>query len=63
MEQNEANRRSVLVVEDEPNIAKVCMRILTAERFQVDIAVNGEIALDMWREKITTSVSAISGHH
>ena len=63
MEQNEANRRSVLVVEDEPNIAKVCMRILTAEGFQVDIAVNGEIALDMWREKITTSVSAISGHH
>jgi len=40
------------------------MRILTAaEGFQVDIAVNGEIALDMWREKITTSVSAISGHH
>ena len=39
------------MVEDEPSIAKVCERILTAEGFQVDIAVNGEIALDMWREK------------
>ena len=51
MEQNEANRRSVLVVEDEPGIAKVCMRTLPTEGFQVDIAENGEIALDMWREK------------
>jgi DNA-binding response OmpR family regulator len=45
VEHNEANRRSVLVVEDEPGIAKVCMRVLTAEGFQVDIAENGEVAL------------------
>jgi len=51
MEQTEVKRRSVLVVEDEPSIAKVCDRILTAEGFQVDIAVNGEIALGMWREE------------
>ena len=51
MEQNEVKGRSVLVVEDEPGIAKVCMRTLTAEGFQVDIAENGEIALEMWREK------------
>ena len=50
MEQNEANR-SVLVVEDEPNIARVCERILAAEGFQVDIAENGEIALKMLRKK------------
>jgi DNA-binding response OmpR family regulator len=51
MEQTEAEVRSVLVVEDEPNIARVCERILAAEGFQVDIAVNGEVALGMWREK------------
>ena len=51
MEHNEANGRSVLVVEDEPGIAKVCMRVLTAEGFQVDVAENGDFALDMWREK------------
>jgi CheY-like chemotaxis protein len=46
-----AKRKSVLLVEDEPCIALVCMRTLTAEGFQVDIAVNGEIALEMWRQK------------
>ena len=51
MAQIEAKVRSVLVVEDEPGIAKVCMRTLTAEGFQVDIAENGEVALEMWREK------------
>ena len=51
MEQNEANRRSVLVVEDSPCIALVCVRTLVAEGFQVDVAVNGEIALEMWRKK------------
>jgi DNA-binding response OmpR family regulator len=49
--QIEAKVRSVLVVEDEPNIARVCERILAAEGFQVDIAVNGEVALGMWRGK------------
>jgi DNA-binding response OmpR family regulator len=38
-------------MEDEPSIAKVCMRTLTAEGFQFDIAENGEVALEMWREK------------
>ena len=51
MEQNEVKRQSVLVVEDEPCIAAVCVRTLTAEGFQVDVAVNGEIALEMWRKK------------
>jgi DNA-binding response OmpR family regulator len=39
MEQTEAEVRSVLVVEDEPNIARVCERILAAEGFQLEIAV------------------------
>ena len=51
MEQSEVKRQSVLVVEDEPCIAMVCKRTLTAEGFEVDIAVNGEVALDMWRKK------------
>jgi len=37
-------KKRVLVVEDEPAIAKVCVRTLTAEGFEVDIAVNGKIA-------------------
>ena len=44
-----ANR--VLVVEDEPAICDVCQRVLAGEGFEVDIAVNGEIAQDMIEEK------------
>lgn len=51
MEQNNISIKSVLVVEDEPGIAMICLRTLRAEGFQVDIAVNGEIGLDMWRKK------------
>jgi len=51
MEQNNTGGKSVLVVEDEPGIARICLRTLTAEGFQVDVAVNGEIGLDMWRKK------------
>lgn len=47
----EGNGKSVLVVEDEPGIAAICMRILSKEGFQVDVAVNGEVALGMWRKK------------
>ena len=45
------DERRALVVEDEPGIAKVCARTLSSEGFLVDIAVNGKVALDMWREK------------
>ena len=51
MEVKEGNGKSVLVIEDEPCIALVCMRTLTTEGFQLDIAINGEIALEMWRKK------------
>ena len=51
MEVKEGNGKSVLVIEDEPCIALVCMRTLTTEGFQVDIAINGEIALEMWMKK------------
>ncbi|HEX9897094.1 MAG TPA: response regulator [Dehalococcoidales bacterium] len=51
MEKDNGSIKSVLVVEDEPGIAKICERTLTAEGFQVDIAVNGEVGLDMLRKK------------
>lgn len=34
--------KTLLVVEDEPSICEVCVRTLTSEGFEVDIAVNGE---------------------
>lgn len=50
MEQTSNNRTRVLVVEDEPSIALVFVRTLTAEGFEADVAVNGRIGLDMWRQ-------------
>ena len=51
MEQEWEKGKTVLVVEDEPGIAKLCVRTLTGEGFQVDIAINGEVGLAMWRKK------------
>lgn len=50
MKQINDSVKRALVVEDEPGIAKVCMRILAGKGFQVDIAANGIIALDMWHK-------------
>jgi len=43
--------KRILVVEDEPGISQVCLRVLTGEGFDVDIAVNGELAQDILAEK------------
>jgi len=51
MVQANINRGSILVVEDEPNIAMVCTRTLSAEGFQVEVAVNGKAALDILSQK------------
>ncbi len=40
-------KKKILVVEDEPAISHVCQRTLTSEGFEVDIAVNGEVAQNM----------------
>lgn len=37
----------VLVVEDEPVISRVCSQVLRGEGFEVDIAINGNIAESM----------------
>jgi len=41
----------ILVVEDEPAISQVCRRVLVKEGFEVDSAINGEVAQDMLRKK------------
>jgi DNA-binding NtrC family response regulator len=51
MTQDNSNRKRVLVVEDEPVISRICQRTLTAEGFEVDIAVNGLVAKRMADDK------------
>lgn len=51
MKNPSASVRRVLVMEDEPSISQVCLRALTSEEFEVDIAVNGAVARDMLKEK------------
>jgi DNA-binding response OmpR family regulator len=41
----------ILVVEDEPSISQVCLRVLTAEGFDVDIAENGAKAQEKLKAK------------
>jgi len=49
--ESNANEKRILVVEDEQVISRVCMRVLSAEGFEVDIAINGQIAKDMVSKK------------
>jgi len=51
MESLGAGVKSVLVVDDEPAVSEVCLRILNSEGFEVDIANNGKIAQDMMRKR------------
>ena len=46
-----AGVKRILVVEDEPAISQVCLRALTGEGFEVDIASDGRIAQDMIERK------------
>jgi len=46
-----ASGKRILVVEDEPVIGRVCLRTLTAEGLEVDIASNGLVAKDMVSKK------------
>ncbi|GAI06395.1 unnamed protein product [marine sediment metagenome] len=41
----------ILVVEDEPAIGQLCLRVLTGGGFEVDIAVNGKVAQALLGEK------------
>ena len=42
-----AHKKRILVVKDEPVISNVCLRVLADEGFEVDVAVNGQVAEDM----------------
>ena len=43
--------KRIMVVEDEPAVSDLCRRVLTSEGFEVDIAVNGEVAQEMLGKK------------
>ena len=51
MKSNSRDIQRALVIEDEPVIARVCHRVLTAEGYHVEIAVNGMVAKDMIGEQ------------
>jgi CheY-like chemotaxis protein len=51
MTQDNTHRRRALVVEDEPVISRICQKILMAEGFDVDIAMDGLIAKKMVDDK------------
>jgi len=46
-----ATVKTILVVEDEPAISQICLRTLTSEGFEVDIAVDGNVTQDMLGKK------------
>lgn len=46
--------RTILVVEDEPSISRLCHRALTGKGFEVDTAANGRIAQLMVDKKSYT---------
>jgi CheY-like chemotaxis protein len=51
MPDNQNPKKNVLVIEDEPIIARVCSRILALDGYDSSIADSGETALDMFNEK------------
>ncbi len=42
-----SDKKKILVVEDEPFISGLCMRVLISEGYEVNVAVNGQIAEGM----------------
>ena len=51
MKESSVGVKRILVVEDEPGISQLCLRVLISEGFEVDITVNGEVAQDKLGEK------------
>ena len=51
MKNSRAGAKRILVVEDEPAICQVCLRVFTSEGFEVDSAANGNVAQGMLGEK------------
>ena len=51
MKSPDSSVKTILVVEDEPAIGGLCLRVLPGEGYKVDVAVNGRVAQDMIEEK------------
>lgn len=51
MKKPSAGVKRILLVEDEPVICQVCLRVLTSKGFDVDIAANGDVAQEMLGKK------------
>jgi|WetSurMetagenome_2_1015567.scaffolds.fasta_scaffold00449_3 CheY-like chemotaxis protein len=45
------NGKTILVIEDEPLINRVCVKILKSEGYQVELALNGKIGIEMANRK------------
>lgn len=56
MQNSAGGTKRILVVEDEPAISQICRRILTRDGFEVDTAINGEVAREMLGERDYTLV-------
>ena len=61
MKSANAHSNSILVVEDELGISKVCTGTLNAEGFEVEVAVNGKAALDVLSELPPSKLGGILG--
>jgi DNA-binding NtrC family response regulator len=52
MKKNNIGRKKILVIEDEPIISRVCVKTLLNDGFEVDIASNGLVAMDMANSRV-----------
>ncbi len=43
--------KRILLVEDEPSVCDVCLKVLTNQGFDVEIAANGRVAVDKIAER------------
>ena len=51
MKNSDTSVKRILVVEDEPAICEICLKVLNGEGFEVDIVGNGKLAEDRLRER------------
>ncbi len=51
MKNSATDVKRILVVEDEPAICEICLRVLNSEGFKVDIVGNGKLAEDKLQER------------
>jgi DNA-binding response OmpR family regulator len=50
MQNSTGEAKKILVIEDEPAISQICRRVLAKDGFEVDTAINGEVAREMLGE-------------